>query len=82
MASETIIDDDHAIRTVLHQALSRAGYEVRATGNASTLWKWVRDGEGDLVVTDVIMPDEMAWLLPRMKIRPDLHVVVMAHRTQ
>ena len=36
----------------------RAGYEVRATGNAATLWKWVRDGEGDLVVTDVVMPDE------------------------
>ena len=82
MASETILiaDDDHAIRTVLHQALSRAGYEVRATGNASTLWKWVRDGEGDLVVTDVIMPDENGLdLLPRMKkIRPDLHVVVMS----
>ncbi|MBN07408.1 MAG: nitrogen regulation protein NR(I) [Rhodospirillaceae bacterium] len=82
MASETILiaDDDHAIRTVLNQALSRAGYEVRATGNASTLWKWVRDGEGDLVVTDVIMPDENGLdLLPRMKkIRPDLHVVVMS----
>ena len=82
MASETILiaDDDHAIRTVLNQALSRAGYEVRATGNASTLWKWVRDGEGDLVVTDVVMPDENGLdLLPRMKkIRPDLQVIVMS----
>ena len=60
MASETILiaDDDHAIRTVLNQALSRAGYEVRATSNAATLWKWVSDGEGDLVITDVLMPDD------------------------
>ena len=82
MASETILiaDDDHAIRTVLNQALSRAGYEVRATSNAATLWKWVSAGEGDLVITDVLMPDENGLdLLPRIKkIRPDLQVIVMS----
>ena len=53
-----VADDDTAIRTVLNQALSRAGYEVRLTGNAATLWRWVSQGEGDLVITDVVMPDE------------------------
>src|SRR6516165_9533353 len=43
-----IADDDTAIRTVLSQALSRAGYEVRATGAAATLWRWVQSGDGDL----------------------------------
>ena len=52
-----VADDDAAIRTVLNQALSRAGYEVRSTGNAATLWRWVSQGEGDLVITDVVMPD-------------------------
>ena len=46
-----VADDDAAIRTVLNQALSRAGYEVRITSNAATLWRWVAAGEGDLVVT-------------------------------
>jgi two-component system, NtrC family, nitrogen regulation response regulator GlnG len=32
-----IADDDTAIRTVLNQALARAGYSPRATGNAATL---------------------------------------------
>jgi two-component system nitrogen regulation response regulator GlnG len=75
-----IADDDPAIRTVLNQALSRAGYEVRLTGNAATLWRWVAQGEGDLVVTDVVMPDESAFdLLPRIKkLRPNLPVVVMS----
>ena len=41
-----VADDDAAIRTVLNQALSRAGYEVRATGNAATLWRWVSAGRG------------------------------------
>lgn len=75
-----IADDDSAIRTVLNQALSRAGYEVRLTGNAATLWRWVSQGEGDLVITDVVMPDESAFdLLPRMKkLRPNLPVIVMS----
>jgi two-component system nitrogen regulation response regulator GlnG len=75
-----VADDDTAIRTVLSQALSRAGYEVRVTGNASTLWRWVQAGEGDLVITDVVMPDENAFdLLPRIKkLRPELPIIVMS----
>src|ERR1700758_885487 len=75
-----VADDDTAIRTVLNQALSRAGYEVRLTGNAATLWRWVSQGEGDLVITDVVMPDENAFdLLPRIKkLRPDLPIIVMS----
>ena len=75
-----VADDDTAIQTVLSQALSRAGYEVRTTGNAATLWRWVQSGEGDLVITDVVMPDENAFeLLPKMKkLRPDLPIIVMS----
>lgn len=79
-----IADDDAAIRTVLNQALSRIGYNVRATSNAATLWRWASQGEGDLIITDVIMPDENAFdLLPRIKkMRPDIPVIVMsAHNT-
>src|SRR5437868_11388750 len=75
-----VADDDSAIRTVLNQALSRAGYEVRSTSNAATLWRWVSQGEGDLIITDVVMPDESAFdLLPRIKkMRPELPVIVMS----
>ena len=75
-----IADDDAAIRTVLNQALARAGYAPRATGNAATLWRWISQGEGDLVITDVLMPDESAFdLIPRVKkLRPDLPIIVMS----
>ena len=75
-----IADDDRAIRMVLDQALGQAGYEVRSTANAATLWRWIGDGQGDLVITDVVMPDENGLdLLPRIKkMRPDLPVVVMS----
>jgi two-component system nitrogen regulation response regulator GlnG len=53
---------------------------VRSTANAATLWRWVSQGDGDLVITDVIMPDENAFdLLPRIKkARPDLPVIIMS----
>ena len=75
-----IADDDRSIRTVLTQALGRSGYQVRSTSNASTLWRWVEEGEGDLVITDVVMPDENGLdLIPRIRrVRPDLRVVVMS----
>ena len=75
-----IADDDRSIRTVLTQALGRSGYQVRSTSNAATLWRWVEDGEGDLVITDVVMPDENGLdLLPRIRrVRPELRVIVMS----
>ncbi len=75
-----IADDDAAIRTVVNQALARAGYSARATSNAATLWNWISQGDGDVVITDVIMPDENAFeLIPRIKkIRPELPIIVMS----
>ena len=75
-----VADDDAAIRTVLSQALSRVGHEVRVTSNAATLWRWIAAGDGDIVITDVVMPDENAFdMIPRIrKARPDLPVIVMS----
>jgi two-component system, NtrC family, nitrogen regulation response regulator GlnG len=82
MNGKTILlaDDDSAIRTVLSQALTRAGYTVRATSTASALWRWVSEGLGDAIITDVILPDENAFdVLPRIKkMRPMLPVIVMS----
>src|SRR5471032_3616225 len=79
-ATILVADDDRAIRMVLNQALARLGHEVKLAGNAATLWRWVADGEGDLVITDVVMPDENGLdLVPRIKkIRPELRIIVMS----
>lgn len=82
MRNRTVLvaDDDAGIRTVLSQGLSRAGFDVRTTGTAATLWNWIANGEGHCVVTDVMMPDDNAFdMLPRMrKVRPDLPIIVMS----
>jgi two-component system nitrogen regulation response regulator GlnG len=84
LATILVADDDRAIRRVLSEALGRAGYEVRSTGTAAALWRWVEEGEGDLVITDVVMPDENGLeLLARIRrLRPELRVIVIsAHST-
>ncbi|MEM7289871.1 MAG: sigma-54 dependent transcriptional regulator, partial [Pseudomonadota bacterium] len=82
MAKATVLvaDDDGAIRVVLNQALTRAGFNVRVTSNVSTLWQWIINGEGHCVVSDVIMPDGEAYdILPRIRSeRPELPVILIS----
>ena len=75
-----IAEDDTGVRTVLARALARQGFEVRTTGTASGLWRWIEERQGDVVITDVRLPDEDALdLLPRIrKLRPELPVIVMS----
>ncbi|MEM7056800.1 MAG: nitrogen regulation protein NR(I) [Pseudomonadota bacterium] len=82
MRGSTVLlaDDDRSIRTVLSQALTRVGCRVRATGSSNALWRMVEEGEGDIIVTDVHMPDGDALdLLPAIRRkRPDLPIIVMS----
>ena len=81
-ATILVADDDRSIRTVLHQAMARLGHQVQVTGNVTTLWNWVEQGAGDLLITDVMFPDGDALdILPRIrKTRPDMPVIVMSAR--
>ena len=73
-----VADDDRTIRTVLTQALTRAGCKVHATSSIVTLMRWVEEGKGDLVISDVIMPDGNGLdQLPKIsEERPGLPVIV------
>ncbi len=75
-----VADDDRTIRTVLTQALTRAGCKVHATSSMMTLMRWVEEGKGDLVISDVIMPDGNGLeALPQIaKERPGLPVIVIS----
>lgn len=79
-ASILLADDDASLRFVLSQALGKEGYAVRSTGNVATLAKWVREGEGDLVLSDVYMGEDCVFdALPGMRAaRPTLPVIVMS----
>ena len=75
-----VADDDRTIRTVLTQALTRAGCKVHATSSLTTLMRWVAEGRGDAVISDVVMPDGNGLeMLPKIAAdRPGLPVIVIS----
>lgn len=75
-----LADDDRSIRTVLTQALTRAGLRVHATSSLTTLMRWAAEGRGDVVISDVKMPDGNGIeMLPHLKeTRPDLPVIIIS----
>ena len=78
-----VAEDDKSVRLVVQQALARQGYVVQSSGNAAGLWKLIESGRGNVLITDVALPDGDALdLLPRIKERrPDLPVIVMSARS-
>ena len=75
-----VADDDSTIRTVLSQALTRAGCKVLATSSLTTLMRWIGEGLGDAVISDVIMPDGNGLeMLPKIaEVRPGLPVIIIS----
>ena len=82
MSGPTILlaDDDASVRLVISQTLAQEGYHVRSTNTMSALWRWIQAGEGDLLISDVYMPDESIFdILPQIRrARPDLPVIIIS----
>ena len=78
-----LADDDASIRFVLSKSLTKAGFNVRATDNVQTLLKWVRSGDGDVILTDVHMDtDDIFTFVPEItKLRPELPIIIMSANT-
>ena len=75
-----LADDDDSVRLVLSKALSRAGHSVKATDNADTLVKWAEAGQGDIILTDVMMGGrEVFASLPQLReARPNMPVIIIS----
>ena len=53
-----VVDDHDQIRNVLRRILQGAGYEVFEASNGREAIKWLRENAADLVITDLIMPEQ------------------------
>ena len=82
MSGRTVLvaEDDAGIRTVLVHALTRGKLTVNAFASVRELIGAVKGGEGDLVITDVVLPDGSGLdATAQIKsMRPDLPVIVMS----
>ncbi len=78
-----VTDDDSGIRTVVTQALSRAGFGVTPLADGAALMASIERGEGDLLITDVVLPDANGLeMIPQIKaLRPELKIIVMSAQT-
>ena len=80
MSTIIVADDDAAIRTVVRQALVRAGHQVLLAEDGAALRALVAAGKGDVLITDVILPDANGLdLIPAiLRQRPGLRVIVVS----
>jgi len=77
-----LLEDDESIQLVTSDFLSSEGYIVKASKTIKSLWKMIEDGEGDVIVTDVMLPDgESFEIIPQIKeLRPNLPIIVVSAR--
>ena len=75
-----VVDDDAAVRTVVREALRRAGHEVRAVDSAAAMRRELAGGFGEVLVTDVILPDGNGLeLVPEiLATRPRLPIIILS----
>jgi two-component system nitrogen regulation response regulator GlnG len=71
-----VIDNEEDQLAIMREIIENAGYQVTTVDNVSEALRWVEEGQFDLVLTDLIMPDmEGTELCERIKsIRSDIIV--------
>jgi len=78
-----VLEDDDSLRFVISKALSRAGFDVRATASPDTAMDRMIRREADALVADVLLGREnfLDRLDELARLRPDAPVVVMSAQT-
>ena len=77
-----LLEDDESVQLVTSDFLSSEGYMVKTSKTIKSLWKMIEDGEGDVLVTDVMLPDgESFEIIPQIReLRPNLPIIVVSAR--
>jgi DNA-binding NtrC family response regulator len=75
-----VVDDDASIRRTLSILLSKAGYEVTQAADGSEAVRLWRDRGGDLVITDLHMPekDGIETIIELMSHTPGIRIIAMS----
>ena len=75
-----IVDDYDLIRTYLRRILQAAGYQVFEASNGREAMKRLREKAADLLITDLIMPEQegLETIQFLRSERPDLKIIAMS----
>ena len=79
MARILVIDDDAEIRTLVKKFLVMDGHEVDKAENGAVGLKMAGLHQYDLVITDVIMPEQdgIGVIMELKQLFPDMRIIVM-----
>jgi CheY-like chemotaxis protein len=78
--SVLVVDDYDQIRIILRRILQDAGYEVFEASNGRQAIDQLRKNAADLVITDLIMPEQegLETIQFLRNERPDLKIIAMS----
>jgi len=80
MTTILIADDDDNVRYALSKLLRKAGYHVLEAQNGKEASKLLRKAMPDVLVTDIVMPEQdgMGLLNTARELNPSIPVLVMS----
>ena len=80
MATILLVDDDEAVRDILHKTLVNAGHEVEDAVNGDIAVAAYRRQPRDLVITDLVMPekDGLEMIMELRKLNPAVRIIAMS----
>ncbi len=77
-----IVDDDDSIRSLLHQELGDAGYNIEEASNGKEALACVRKQRPDLIILDIMMPEmngfDVAAVLKNDPQTMDIPIIVLS----
>jgi len=77
-----VVDDDPAIRNLIHRYLSQQGYQVESAGDGQTALGLFEQLNPELVMLDVNLPDTTGYkLCQEMQSRTGVFVLMLTSRT-
>lgn len=81
-----LVEDDPLISNIYHTSLERAGYEVETVVNGARVLSKLREGEYDLLLLDLVLPEksgfEVLRELNREGLNENLKVVILSNLGQ
>ncbi|KGF72563.1 transcriptional regulator [Neosynechococcus sphagnicola sy1] len=77
-----VVDDDPAIRNLIHRFLAKQDYQMEAAGDGKTALSLFEQFNPDLVILDVNLPDATGYnLCQQMQSRTGVFVLMLTSRT-